>query len=139
MKCGVAPQGYVRQTFETMIPRAALGLACFFLLAACVDRTAPPVVPTTQIAVTEVSRAPLETEPARRGVGDEIEVEWQGAWYAAVIRESRGALWLIHYEGYGDEWDEVVGDDRIRDRRESSGVDEHESVPDAESDEGADP
>ena len=93
--------------------RLTVGLP--FMLVACVPQSAPPVVPTTQIHVGEVAHvAPPETEASDRSVGDVVEVEWQGSWYAAVLRERRGAQWLIHYDGYGDEWDEVVGEDRIR-------------------------
>jgi hypothetical protein len=124
----------MRQT-SNMLPRPSPGLACALVVSssclfACLDRAPPPTVPTSHIAVADIGRArPLETEPARRGVGDEIEVEWQGSWYAAVIREARGGEgdqghWLIHYDGYGDEWDEVVGDDRIRERRTS-----HDDTP----------
>ena len=34
-----------------------------------------------------------------------------------VLLETRGGRWLVHYEGYGSDWDEVVGPDRIRERR----------------------
>ncbi len=50
-----------------------------------------------------------------RRPGDHVEVEWHGAWYPAVLLAPRGGDWLVHYEGYEESWDEVVGDDRIRD------------------------
>ncbi|MBX3225692.1 MAG: hypothetical protein KIT84_31055 [Labilithrix sp.] len=46
---------------------------------------------------------------------DEIEVEWRGRWWPATIMERRGSgRFMVHYTGYGDEWDEVVGVERIR-------------------------
>ncbi len=118
--------------------RRTVGLP-LLLLAACVPQSAPPAVPTTQIHVGDVApAAPLETEPARRRIGDEVEVEWQGSWYAAVIRERRGDQWLIHYDGYGDEWDELVGEDRIR-APHSSLEDPAVAAPEPADDDGADP
>ncbi|HEY8076790.1 MAG TPA: hypothetical protein VIF62_21840 [Labilithrix sp.] len=117
--------------------RLSVGLP--LLLVACVPQSAPPAVPTTQIHVGEVPRlAGVETEPTRRSVGDAVEVEWQGSWYAAVIREQRGAQWLIHYDGYGDEWDEVVGDERIRVPQSAVEPPSEQSSEPAE-DDGADP
>jgi hypothetical protein len=60
--------------------------------------------------------------PARlRKVGEKIvdkefvEVNWKGTWYKARIREKkRDGSALIHYEGYGDNWDEWVTPDRMR-------------------------
>ena len=48
-------------------------------------------------------------------IGDKISVEWQGAWYDAHVEHvlSRQEI-VIHYDGYGHEWDEVVGGDRVR-------------------------
>ena len=48
---------------------------------------------------------------------DEVEVEWHGSWWPAVVMEKRGNRWLVHYENYGTDWDEVVAADRIRERR----------------------
>lgn len=65
-----------------------------------------------------------------RGPGDLVEVEWRGSWWPAVLVERRGDLWLIHYEGYGDEWDETVGPDRIRLRGVEGVVEEPEDETD---------
>jgi hypothetical protein len=120
-----------------MLKRPALGLMLF--LVACVERGPPPGVPTSHIAVGEVARGqPLETMPSRRSAGEEVEVEWQGSWYAAVLRDQQGAdRWLIHYEGYSEDWDEVVGEERIRDRQATPS--EPEPMPEAPDDDGADP
>jgi hypothetical protein len=116
-----------------------LGVGVALLVVACVPQSPPPAVPTTHISVGVVGRAsPSEVEPARRGVGDEVEVEWQGRWYAAVLRELRGDQWLVHYDGYGDEWDEAVGDDRIRPRSASAREEPEPMVEPAEDDQ-ADP
>jgi hypothetical protein len=50
-------------------------------------------------------------------VGDRIQVTWKGKLYPAVILSVEGdGRYKIHYEGYGNEWDEVVGLDRIKGR-----------------------
>ncbi len=42
-------------------------------------------------------------------------VEWQGQFWDAQIVEKKGAdRFLIHYVGWGPEWDETVGCERIR-------------------------
>lgn len=47
-------------------------------------------------------------------VGQKVEVEWHGTWYPAVVIEAGQGQWKIHYDGYGDDWDEWVGPDRIK-------------------------
>lgn len=49
-----------------------------------------------------------------RQANERVEVEWQGEWYPAVILETRGAKYKIHYSGYGAEWDEWVDGARLR-------------------------
>lgn len=51
------------------------------------------------------------------GVGDPVRVEWQGSWWdASVQRVVSQQRYAIHYDGWGNEWDEVVGPQRIRRR-----------------------
>ena len=49
-------------------------------------------------------------------IGDRAEVNWKGAWYKAkVIRVNEDQTrCFIRYDGYGSEWDEWVGRNRIR-------------------------
>lgn len=50
-------------------------------------------------------------------VGDKVEVKWGPTWYAAEVKAVPGPnQWKIGYDGYGANWDEVVGPDRIRAR-----------------------
>lgn len=42
------------------------------------------------------------------------EVYWNAQWYPATILETKENSWKIHYDGYGAEWDEWVGNDRIK-------------------------
>ena len=45
----------------------------------------------------------------------DCEVEWRGAWYdAKVLRKKGERRWYIHYVGDDESWDEWVGKDRIR-------------------------
>ena len=48
-------------------------------------------------------------------IGDKVRVEWHGQIYQAVITGIVGQeRYRIHYEGYGNEWDETVGLARIQ-------------------------
>ena len=48
-------------------------------------------------------------------IGDRVKVDWHGHFYPAVIIGIVGPeKYRIHYQGYGNEWDENVGRDRIR-------------------------
>ena len=47
-------------------------------------------------------------------VGKNVEVSWQGKWYAAKVLKNERGVHLIHYVGYDDGWDEWVSDQRIR-------------------------
>jgi len=54
----------------------------------------------------------LGAEPQR---GQAVEVQWLSAWYPATVVEVVAAgRWKIRYTGFGSEWDEVVGRERIR-------------------------
>ena len=50
-------------------------------------------------------------------VGDRVRVEFHGQLYPATITSIVGQeRYRIHYEGYGQEWDETVGLSRIQPR-----------------------
>lgn len=102
-------------------------------------RSTPVVAPTVVVvegvfgggvgAVAEPAEASGRWKPK-----DEVEVEWRGSWYPAVVLDKRGGgRWLVHYEGYTADWDEVVSGDRIRERHvepEPDDPDEAEEEPD---------
>lgn len=48
-------------------------------------------------------------------VGDRAEVEWKGKWYPAQVTKVNkdGTQCFIRYDGYGSDWDEWVGKNRI--------------------------
>ena len=47
--------------------------------------------------------------------GDRVRVEWHRSVYGATIIEVlESERYRVHYDGYGSEWDEVVGLERIR-------------------------
>lgn len=101
-----------------------MGRRLFFaiVLGACAPG-APPVAPTAELAIAPLPPAPPppveKPDPPRRVFQSApVEVEWRGRWYPAIVLEPRGDGFLVHYEGYGAEWDEVVSPDRIRDRTE---------------------
>lgn len=48
-------------------------------------------------------------------VGDEVSVEWGNRWWKATVLElPQDGEFKIHYEGYGDKFDEVVPRERVR-------------------------
>ncbi len=47
-------------------------------------------------------------------VGEKTKVEWKGSWYPATVLKVNGDQCFIHYDGYGDSWDEWVGPSRIK-------------------------
>ncbi len=48
-------------------------------------------------------------------IGDRVTVEWHNYHYPAVIVGVVGPeRYRVHYEGYGNEWDENIGRERIR-------------------------
>lgn len=49
--------------------------------------------------------------------GDPAEVDYNGTWYPATVLSEPGVgFWQVSYDGYGPEWNEVVGAERIRRR-----------------------
>lgn len=61
---------------------------------------------------------PLANQPlkSRLKIGGQVEVLWKGTWYPSTIKQvgAKGAKYYIHYNGYGNSWDEWVGLTRIR-------------------------
>ena len=53
-------------------------------------------------------------KPAHHVAGTRVEVRWKTEWHPSTILEGRLGVHRIHYEGYGEEWDEWVSSDRIR-------------------------
>ncbi len=50
-------------------------------------------------------------------IGDRVKSEWHGHQYNAVIVGIVGPeRYRIHYDGYGNEWDENVGRERLQSR-----------------------
>ena len=82
----------------------------------------PPPPPTSSTARVSQTALPLARSPeARDGrpkgreLDSHIAVEWHGKYYpATVMGTTPEGLTRIHYDGYGAEWDEDVGEDRIR-------------------------
>jgi hypothetical protein len=63
---------------------------------------------------TEPSATPVQ---GAFRIGDAVEVEWQNDWWPAhvlTVVAQFPPTYRIRYDGYGSEWDEDVGLDRIR-------------------------
>ncbi len=76
---------------------------------------APPPVET---AVAPAGPAVAKAEPKPLGVGSKLQIEWKGKGYPGVITQVVGKdRYKIRYDGYGNEWDGVIGPSRILARR----------------------
>jgi len=53
-------------------------------------------------------------QAATCAVGDKAQVEWKGSWYSAKVLKAADDRCYIHYDGYGSNWNEWVGPDRIK-------------------------
>lgn len=103
--------------------RSAAGLVLVLVGIGCAPPPREAVAPANIVTVpvargADGGRRAPEIHPRAAGfaVGDPVEVEWRGTWYPATVMEVRDGAFLIHYEGYGKEWDEAVGPERIRGR-----------------------
>jgi len=72
----------------------------------------PQTVPAVHTAVKTVPH-----RAKTRIAGSAIDVEWHGAYFhATVVAMTPDGRVRIHYDGYGDVWDEDVTDERIREQ-----------------------
>jgi hypothetical protein len=69
--------------------------------------TLSPQLATTRLAGWLHARMPLASQ-------QDVQVEWHGTWWAASVLERDGRRFRIKYNGFGPEWDEWVGANRVR-------------------------
>jgi len=95
---------------------AAFSLIALIATTAAADTAKPKkAAPQLQVAKPAPAPAPRPAKPVRAQVKSRaIEVWWGDQWWAAEIMETRGDQTKIHYTGWGPEWDEWVGADRMR-------------------------
>ncbi|MFO0738574.1 MAG: agenet domain-containing protein [Labilithrix sp.] len=63
---------------------------------------------------TEVPGVADQASPSKWKVGDNVDVSWNGSWWAASIIGVNGNLYRVHYTGWASSWDENVTLARIR-------------------------
>lgn len=64
---------------------------------------------------TVAPRGEVATAETELSVGQPVQVDWNGSWYAAtVLALTEGGEVRIHYEGWADSYDEDVPRSRIR-------------------------
>ena len=51
---------------------------------------------------------------AKFKAGDTVQIEWSDSWYPGKIEAVQDKGYLISYDGYSADWNEVVGEDRVR-------------------------
>ena len=108
-----------------MILRAvAVGLissALSIALAGCVKNATPVSPLEVVVGSVQANRLDVSTTSDREAhhtlwdSKDEVDVEWRGRWWPAIVLERKNETrYLVHYDGWGEEWDEVVPPERIR-------------------------
>ena len=68
---------------------------------------------TEQWDATVDASATRPYAPTTYAPGTRVSVQWNDAWYPAVVREARLGVHLVHYDDYADTWDEWVSIDRV--------------------------
>ncbi len=68
------------------------------------------VVAIAFVSVSWIGTANAETCE----VGTKTQVKWKGSWYKAKVLKRKPNKALITYDGYGSNWDEWVGPERIK-------------------------
>jgi hypothetical protein len=77
-----------------------------------------PVPANKPQAHASASAAATPLPPSVYRLGDRVRVEWHGSMYPASIVVVLGDdRYRVHYEGYGDEWDEDIPMSRIQRKR----------------------
>lgn len=51
--------------------------------------------------------------------GDDVEIFWGEKWYPGAVLEAKDGKYKVHYEGYGNNWDEWAQADRLRRRSQT--------------------
>jgi hypothetical protein len=64
----------------------------------------------------QARRVKVVRSASRFRSGDRVMVEWKGQWWKARVLRVQNGNYFITYDGYGSEWDEWVGNNRIRRR-----------------------
>lgn len=115
-----------------LMQKALLAALLFATLTGCAPRsgnhgdlvqipalTRPPPPPPSLLPLVHSEPGPPRVGRPSRAEGAAIDVEWHGQYYpATVLGPAKDGKVRIHYDGYGDDWDEDVGDDRIRERNQ---------------------
>src|SRR5262245_20768746 len=81
-----------------------------YLLLACSAGSRAQL--STHLATTRLAAAIHGQMPLTRD--QDVMVEWGRQWWPADVLRRDGVRHFIHYRGYGKEWDEWVGPERIR-------------------------
>jgi len=66
------------------------------------------------------TRKPGDHSRRRPRMEPDCKVEWHGRWFDAKIMKTKPGKWFIHYVDYDDSWDEWVGKDRIRFKKDEA-------------------
>ena len=128
----------------TMLLRAVavglLPLSLFLGLTGCVKARATTAPVDVVVGAVPDNHLDVATAGEREksqplwDAKDEVDVEWRGRWWPAIVLERRSpARYLVHYDGWNAEWDELVPPERIRVRTAEKANESNEpALPDAD-------
>jgi hypothetical protein len=73
---------------------------------------APDPAPSAE-PVASATAAPVAAK-GRWKAGDRVDINWHGGWHQGRVLSVTGALYRVHYLGWGANWDESVPASRLR-------------------------
>lgn len=70
--------------------------------------------PEPSASAEPVATAAPAAAKARWKAGDRVDINWHGGWHQGRVLSVTGALYRVHYLGWGANWDESVPASRLR-------------------------
>jgi CHAT domain-containing protein/Tfp pilus assembly protein PilF len=98
----------INSSSKVQLARFLLVVMLSFVARGSLNGNPSVVLPLTSSAI------PIPAQEMIWKLGDRVEVEWKGDWYAAQVIEVNGRQYKIHYDGFSSSWDEWVGNTRMR-------------------------
>ena len=97
------------------IRRLAIVSALLFAVAFVISSASGKSVVGNGTVALATPPLPTAKAPAKHEIGEHLMIEWGGSWWAAsTLAAIDDGRVVIHYTGWGEEWDEIVKPTRIR-------------------------
>jgi len=98
---------------------ALIGIASVFVFYLGRKQSMPnyrEAEPQYQSSPEKISTPKAGSSQTNYQIRDKVLVSWKGKYYNATILDKKDSQYKISYEGYGSNWDEWVGVERIKSR-----------------------